>query len=1698
MADAEKKNISRLDFNINDAINSLDLVDKKLKSIAESSNKYAEKISKNISSGITVNINSNELQKNLSKVENLSKNTQEQMLKNAQKNQYKITEITLAEEEKRKTAAYKSALAQEQYNERVAKSTESLYDKITQYAKTYVIYQGFNALKQGISETIDEMVEVEQQMVAIDRVMNEDSLNIDKYRDKLIQLAYDYGNSFNNVADITLRLAQAGFDSQESIALTEKTLLALNTAELDATQATDDMVAVMAQWGLMTGDAKEEAESYASIIDKINKVADNFPTTSADMMDALKKVSSAFNLAGASIDETIALIVAAEKTSQRGGKVIGTALSNIVQQIKAEGKLDLAEQLGLNFYTDASKTEFKNIIDIFKEMAERMQSLKDAGKESSVEMQNLLELFTVFRRNIGASLLGQMSGEDNTYLQALETSINSVGYSLQENEKYMRTAKAAQEQFNAELLRLKTQVWEGGLEQTFRDMLSMGTDLIKGIGDIINKFGILPTTIGTVVAAYTVLNNKIKVQDIISLTKKITAINSAIKETGTALNSDNKLLEGTSASFKKYVTSVDNGKVSLAGYGKELVLNTAKTAALTAGTIALNAAISFGLSAAITAIISLIDNWIHAQEKAVQKNNELKQEAEDTASKINQEITSVQELTKEYNEFSNKIKNSKDENKLIDVENVNKAYELQAKINEAIKDSGKQVNLVKETTNEYGEKVQQVNTKYEEQLNLLKTIAFEKKKEEARELKAAMELAKQNVVGVNTAGKTIGWTDSYSSQLSRAGIDKSFGGENQPYTSSGFTGEGRSVQKDYFEFLNTLSPEKQLKTLKEWSQQLDEAASKGENVGDVSKYVKEKLDELQSQYDEVSKATQNYSNSLSELYAMSGQVDSFNTFLDSIASSYNLEGPQKLIQDLQNINQEFSEGQINIQEYFNKIQEKISEIDLTKEGEELEAYQAIFAATTESLAEGISTLNAGLESGTINFADYSSGIKEAAENMLQLRAEQENLQLVDGVWQNASGQVDEYANSLQNAINELSNMGDLLNTLAENYDYIAENANMAGEAMFKQSQVGTEAYTNLANSVASSLNKMKNDNNAAYNAITAKVFESMGKSANEVTNADTYITETLNGNAQALNAALNEAANQVSISTNRVTVSMGNVLTQLGNAISNFKYDIKATPYITGGFGLQKDENGLPTGIKLPTFGFDITGTGGDSIQNLGTSLSTFGSDLSSLGTNQFRYSQLKSVAKPYTPSGSPYSGGGGTSSSGTGGGGSGGSSRNSSSDNTKAEEDAYKIRLKNFKDYISEQERLEKRWVDKQKELGLLSNEDYLYITQQRLERYKKYLEEVKNATWMNEEDKLALEKEYSEKIEDLQLDYLQYLKNKETEDINKLKQNSKEKIQAIKDEASERIDALKKVDNENDRIRKKEEYEKKRQEHLNDISYWEQRTGREAQEALKEAKKNLQELDEEWQEQLEDWSIDDQIKAIEAERDAQIKATEAAQEAEIKGIEKVYDEKVKKFAETGEIIYEGSTIQSKKLYNQYKTNFIDPITNDLKKLNTAETKTTTSATKSQPQSQKEEQQYETYLIKRGDTLSAIARRYGTTVDKIMAANPYIKNRNLIYTGNTLQIPKFHEGGIVGGNVEGFALLKPKEVVLKPEWAEGINKLAQMARTKDNPITNNSTVVEVKGNLVHLDAKIDNRTDADYVVKKVEKVLKDKFNIKK
>jgi LysM repeat protein len=56
-------------------------------------------------------------------------------------------------------------------------------------------------------------------------------------------------------------------------------------------------------------------------------------------------------------------------------------------------------------------------------------------------------------------------------------------------------------------------------------------------------------------------------------------------------------------------------------------------------------------------------------------------------------------------------------------------------------------------------------------------------------------------------------------------------------------------------------------------------------------------------------------------------------------------------------------------------------------------------------------------------------------------------------------------------------------------------------------------------------------------------------------------------------------------------------------------------------------------------------------------------------------------------------------------------------------------------------------------------------------------------------------------------------------------------------------------------------------------------------------------------------------------------------------------------------------------------------------------------------------------HIVAKGETMSAIAKKYGLTVDEIMAANPQIKNQNRIDIGDEITIPVAVEDDTLGGD---------------------------------------------------------------------------------
>ncbi|HEX9116720.1 MAG TPA: LysM peptidoglycan-binding domain-containing protein [Anaerolineae bacterium] len=74
-------------------------------------------------------------------------------------------------------------------------------------------------------------------------------------------------------------------------------------------------------------------------------------------------------------------------------------------------------------------------------------------------------------------------------------------------------------------------------------------------------------------------------------------------------------------------------------------------------------------------------------------------------------------------------------------------------------------------------------------------------------------------------------------------------------------------------------------------------------------------------------------------------------------------------------------------------------------------------------------------------------------------------------------------------------------------------------------------------------------------------------------------------------------------------------------------------------------------------------------------------------------------------------------------------------------------------------------------------------------------------------------------------------------------------------------------------------------------------------------------------------------------------------------------------------------------------------------------------------------------YIVKRGDTLSGIASRYGTTTAALMRANN-LKNADRIYIGMRLAIPGgTTSGGAVGGKTAKADELQPTRLMVSVDW---------------------------------------------------------------
>lgn len=435
------------------------------------------------------------------------------------------------------------AITQEEYNNKVIQATASLQDFKAEVASTkteaknmhgtlqdtvsgflqfqlsaMLVMKPLQMIRSALSSINETLVKTEDAVITLQRVLPSNSASDSEISSRLYKIAQDYGQTFENVSQIATNFARTGMSWADTIKATEAAVLALNVAELDATQASDGMIAILTQFGI-------KAENLTLVVDKLNITADNAAVTTDKLLAALQRTGSAAANANLSLDETVSLITALSQATGRSGENLGTALNSLIQYSSKSSALEVFA--GLSDNTANVVAEYrkgaKNILDVWQAVSAEIKNLTteqanlldsyfstedgNALKEALdgelediyTELGGVYDTANTFRKNYFIALLGNM----DTVLQAQETLKNAQGYSQEENQKYLDTYTAKQNSVQAKWQDIAND--EQGLLGIKKDLLDIGSfilDIVQGIGGL--KTAIIATgiVVGTIVMSF--------------------------------------------------------------------------------------------------------------------------------------------------------------------------------------------------------------------------------------------------------------------------------------------------------------------------------------------------------------------------------------------------------------------------------------------------------------------------------------------------------------------------------------------------------------------------------------------------------------------------------------------------------------------------------------------------------------------------------------------------------------------------------------------------------------------------------------------------------------------------------------------------------------------------------------------------------------------------------------------------------------------------------------------------------------------------------------------------------------------------------------------------------------------------------------------------------------------------------------------
>lgn len=1018
-------------------------------------------------------------------------------------------------------------------------------------------YKAMNLMMKAFGESIKIVKETDKALTELRKVTSGTEQTYKSFTKTAFDSGRALGQSGVAVINATADFARMGYGLEHSLGLAEQALLMLNVGDgiENIEDATKSLVATLKAYNVS---AEETIAQAKKINDVYNEVSNNFAIDTADLADGIRRSATVLNSTGNSFEETVAMLTGINEIMQNIEK--SSSGLNIISQRVAGIRMDKKTGELVPQLENALSLAGVELLDFNGELRSTYDILKDLSLSWDT-------LDTKTRAYLGEQLAGKrqrvvldslMTNFEQTE-KALETALNSQGSAMLENLKYLDSIEGRIAKLNATLGSIANSI-------PLQALLS----------------GVITLTDGLLTLLDTLLNlDKVKLR---GLKKEIADINMMLDKATVAQRFADTFKELTSKGNlnAEELEELKNSVSDLVDIYPELA------------SVLYDTNIPYEERARL--LQELIDKQVELanaeKDRFIDSGKDDAKNIQDTIDTLEKRRSALQEDYRRRAEtnpiYAGSVGESQQKLTLVEIN------ALEAKIETLKKElselSGDGFNDLKDDFEELGgefdlasEKIKAMSGDFQALLAIGNMSSSDENAFKAfKELLDIMDLTDEEI-------ETL--------QESFPGLMKEFGNvdglKNLNEELQELSGTLSFLQStlDEYNKKGSISIETFLALADKYPDLAKHAMFEGEKIvlttgfmdamvgmeRDLVDQAKELSDNLRSEKDGFEESTNAIKENVDAKNELKDAQDGLNKSMSSTPSGKNDLSAGKA----SSAKKEFDQAKTSAVEYFKAINEGSNNLGKTY----------LFKMTRESgitmalqkAIDGFEKLEKQYVAGKVSSKEYGEAMADMNQLFLNAHIALQDLEKSQGVWKDAKGDVNNYANNLERAIKNLESYKTINELFDPNSD-VMKQFSSGGKINVGKMDIGTSDVKAFQEEFIKTMEEMKRVNQREWNAIVNDISKATGKSKKETKEDLLDINSSLYKNNSEFNKTINTVISKTQTNIKNLGNSVKNVIADINRELRglNISTNITTTKTGMGSYNVTVGGTSSPTARSSP------------------------------------------------------------------------------------------------------------------------------------------------------------------------------------------------------------------------------------------------------------------------------------------------------------------------------------------------------------------------------------------------------------------------------------------------------------------------------------------------------------------------------------